>query len=340
MQKLIIFYLFYCCSIVATAQDFSYSQFYEKPLLRNPALAGVFDGDVRVSGIFRNQWQSVTVPYKTGAASVEVKLPFGKGEDWLTVGLQSTLDQAGDIKLKRTQLLPVVNFHKALSGEADNYISVAFMAGPVNNQFDPTQLKLGDQWVNGSFNAGNPTAQVFNRTGMNYWDASTGVVYSGGWNEGSHFYAGVGVFHFNRPKVAFYTNNSNTVLQPKLTLNAGISTETSDNNRLEFYADYMVQAGHRQFIGGALYGTKLAEDIDSDRSLSFYAGGLYRFNDAVIPVLKLDIYRLGIGLSYDLNVSQLTSASGWRGGFELSMSYKASLNSRSYNAGQVRCPRF
>jgi hypothetical protein len=42
-------------------QDFTFSQFYEQPLMRNPALAGVFTGDLRVSGAYRNQWASVTV---------------------------------------------------------------------------------------------------------------------------------------------------------------------------------------------------------------------------------------------------------------------------------------
>jgi hypothetical protein len=43
-------------------QDLHFSQFYEFPLLRNPALAGIFNGNFRFTGAYRNQWQSVTVP--------------------------------------------------------------------------------------------------------------------------------------------------------------------------------------------------------------------------------------------------------------------------------------
>src|SRR3569833_300842 len=91
------------------AQDLAFSQFYEQPLLRNPALAGIFNEDVRINGIFRNQWQSVTVPYQTSGLSAEVKMPRNISDNLWTIGLQVTNDVAGDIKLRRTQLLPSVS---------------------------------------------------------------------------------------------------------------------------------------------------------------------------------------------------------------------------------------
>jgi hypothetical protein len=49
------------------AQDLHFSQFYEAPLLRNPALAGLYEGDVRIQGIYKNQWNSISFPYQTGS---------------------------------------------------------------------------------------------------------------------------------------------------------------------------------------------------------------------------------------------------------------------------------
>ena len=59
----------------AIAQDIGFSQFYDQPLLRNPALAGIFTGDIRLTASYRNQWQSVTEPYRTFGLSSEIKLP-------------------------------------------------------------------------------------------------------------------------------------------------------------------------------------------------------------------------------------------------------------------------
>ncbi len=324
----------------SNAQDFSFSQFYEKPLLRNPALAGVFDGDIRVIGIFRNQWQSVTIPYQTSGASVETKFSIGNADDYLTLGLQMTNDVAGDIKLKRTQLLPVINFHKSLNQDYDSYLSMAFMAGNVSSQFDASKLQLDDQFVNGSFNANNPTMQMFNRTSVNYWDLSAGLSYSMSFGESGSFYVGASMFHVNQPKVGFYTNNETTTLSNKFTINTGLTTPTGENNRLVFFADYYSQAKNKQVIGGALYGIDLFQYYDSEDKLTLYLGGFYRWKDAFIPIVKLDVYKFSLGMSYDVNTSQLKTASQSRGGFELAASYRSKLNIRAAGAEKMRCVKF
>ncbi len=340
MKKQLIAIISLLLASNAMAQDLSFSQFYEKPLLRNPALAGVFDGDIRVAGIFRNQWQSVTVPYQTGALSVEMKFPVGNANDYLTLGLQTTYDVAGDIKLKRTQILPVINFHKSLNEDYDSYLSVAFMGGAVNSQFDVSKLKLDDQYVAGAFSASNPTQQVFSNTGVTYWDMATGLTYSQGFGDNGSWYLGAALFHFNKPKVAFYTNNQTTTLLNKFTVNGGLTAPTSDANRIVLFGDYSQQGGSNQFCGGALYGTDLVQEYDGDDKVSLYLGAFYRWKDALVPIVKLDYYNTAVGLSYDVNVSKLKTASQLRGGFELSLSYRGKFLGRSLAGEKMRCVKF
>jgi hypothetical protein len=64
-KKIILLILIYPISIIALAQDIHFSQFFEAPLLRNPSLAGIFTGDVRIQAVYRDQWNSVTTAYKT-----------------------------------------------------------------------------------------------------------------------------------------------------------------------------------------------------------------------------------------------------------------------------------
>ena len=324
---------------LAYSQDLTFSQFYENPLLRNPALAGVFEGDIRVIGTFRNQWQSITVPFQTTAFSTEVKFPFGKHDDWITAGVQITQDAAGDIKLKRTQLLPVLNFHKSLSGDNDNYLSFAIMGGVVNSQFDPTLLKLDDQFINGAFSPNNPTSGIFTKTGFSYWDLSTGISYTSSFGNGVKYYLGAALFHFNKPLVGFYTNNDQSALHRKAVLNGGLTLPLNDFSKVLFYADYFKQGGNQQFLGGVMYGTDLlqGQGYGSYQNISLYAGAFYRWNDALIPVIKMDIYEFSFGVSYDANVSQLKTASQVQGGFELTATYKAKFRNRSNAADKVRC---
>src|SRR3954470_8159605 len=79
------------------SQDIHFSQFFEAPLMRNPSLAGIYEGDVRAQIVYRDQWNSFTEAYKTASLNVEYKMPLKKGNDFITVGVQFLGDQAGKV---------------------------------------------------------------------------------------------------------------------------------------------------------------------------------------------------------------------------------------------------
>ncbi len=322
---------------IRAQQDINFSQFYELPLMRNPALAGIFTGNVRFTSAYRNQWQSVTTPYRTMALGAEVK--FFKGftpGDFVTTGLQVTNDVAGDSRLRRTQVFPVLNYQKLLNEDNSTFISVAFMGGAVNESFDPGSLKFDDQFVNGSYNSSNPTSQTFSKTGFTYLDASTGISFTSVIKNNAKFYVGAGLFHFTKPRLSFMVDND-VRLNKKWVINAGVSAYTNRYNRLEFYADYFMQGSNRLAQGGCLF-THNFDTGGDESALSLSGGVVYRWKDAVIPELKLNVNKLGIGFSYDVNASKLSTASSYRGGFELTLSYTGLWNAENIALEKVHCP--
>ncbi len=334
-QLLICLLLF---TAAAKSQDINFSQFYELPLLRNPALAGIFAGDIRVTSAFRSQWQSVTTPYRTLGLGMEYKKPIGRSNDFITLGMQLTNDIAGDSRLRRTQVFPVLNYHKSLSGEKDTYLSAGLMGGPVIQSFDPSKLSFDDQFVNGAYSPANPTKQIFTNTSFTYWDAAVGLNFSSTAGESTRYYVGLGLFHFTKPKVAFQ-KQYDIVLNPKWVVNAGLSAPVGDANKLIVYADYFMQGGARQIQGGLLLSRDLVA-YDENLKTTISAGAFYRWNDALVPVIKLDYNQFGIGITYDVNVSKLKAASQYRGAYEITLSYKAFRNSINSSAEKVRCPAF
>ncbi|TCZ74928.1 type IX secretion system membrane protein PorP/SprF [Flaviaesturariibacter aridisoli] len=320
----------------AKAQDINFSQFYELPLLRNPALAGYFRGDLKATGAFRNQWGSVTTPFRTMALGTEMRFGLGGSENYLTLGTQITNDVAGDSKLSRTQLLPALTFHKSLNEDRDAYLSAGFIGGFVQQRYDAAALTFSDQFVNGAYSPTNPTRQRLPSSNVTYLDAGAGIAYSSTMGYDVRYYAGAAIFHFNQPKVAFDAAND-VRLNQKFFVNAGLSAPVADRNRVVLYGDFFMQGGHHQAQGGVLYRHFMVEE-DDDYGVSFSFGGFYRWNDAVVPVVKLDYYKLSFGLTYDVNVSKLVKASQMRGGFELTMTYSSFLNIRSSSANKVRCP--
>jgi type IX secretion system PorP/SprF family membrane protein len=337
-QKIKIFvFLLSFCSAKVMCQDINFSQFYELPLLRNPALAGLYKGDVRATAAFRSQWQSVTTPYVTQALGLEFKFAARQNSNnYVALGLQMTNDQAGDSKLGKTQLLPVVTFHKALSEDKDSYISLGFIGGMVQQRFDVSKLSFNDQFVNGSYSEANPTKQVFNNTNVTYFDGSVGLVFSSTIGESVKYYIGGSWFHFNAPRVAFDVTKD-VKLNSKYMVNAGLSTPTGEYDKITLYVDYFKQGGNNQTQGGLIYTHDLLRQ-DEDESISISAGSFIRWNDAVIPVVKLDYYKLGIGVTYDVNISKLALASKARGGFEITLSYRNFLNMRNSSLEKTRCP--
>lgn len=332
---LLIYLMFH--AFVLNGQDIHFSQFYEFPLLRNPALAGIFNGNMRFTGAYRNQWQSVTVPYRTMGISAECKMlrGFSTG-DFITTGLQVTNDVAGDSKLQRTQVLPVINYHKLLNEDKTTLFSLAFMGGPVNEHFDASKLRFDDQYVNGAYSVSNATRQQFGSTAFTYWDASVGLSFKTSLTNNISMYVGGGLFHIAEPQVAF-TKDYDVRLNRKWGLDGGLSAWINDMDEIVFYADYFIQGGNRLLQGGGLY-THCFDETGEDGSLSIAVGGALRWKDAFIPIIKLHTHQLGIGLSYDVNISKLTTASQFRGGFELSLSYTGLWKRLAESLEKVECP--
>lgn len=335
MKKLLIIsIILFSCK--AYSQDYNFSQFYELPLMRNPALAGIFDCNFRVKSVYRNQWQQVTVPYRTSAISAEYKFSAGRG-NWHSIGTQVVYDVAGDSRLRRVEVLPVYTFHLELA--EDNYLSLGMMAGPVNTQFDPSQLKWGDQFLNGQYSSNNPTSQLIRNSSKNYLEMATGVAFSRPVAEMGSMYAGASLYHVNRAIVSF-SPGINDRLERRLGFNAGVTLPSGATNDVTFYGDAFFQGGHRQALLGGFYTISLADQYyDDANKKSLHLGGVYRWNDAVIPVVKLDFGQLSMGLSYDVNISKLKTASQSRGGFEFTLSYRNCLIGAERSSG-LPCPKF
>ena len=338
----------YLLMYTAAAQDVGFSQFYDQPLLRNPALAGIFTGDIRFTASYRNQWQSITIPYRTFGFSTEVKMPVNVvPDDNLTIGLQLFKDVAGTSNYSALQLLPAVNYSLPMSDRTNSYLSLAFIAGLRQQQFDPSKLVLNDQFVsgsNGSLSVLPSSRQVFNNTNVSYFDLSAGLSYSSGTSDDINYYIGAGLFHITKPEVGFFEGNS-ILLNRKLALNAGVFMPTSETDQLIVHGDYFGKyddrfkpSGTSTIQLGLLYSHDLYA-INDDRT-AFSLGVLYRVNDAVIPVVQLEVSKFIVGVSYDVNVSQLVVASQYRGGFELTLRYRDFLNNFNRDRRQVMCPRF
>lgn len=329
-------------SLSAISQDIHLSQFFNTPLLRNPALAGIFTGDIRVQAVYRNQWQSVGFPYQTNALSGEYKFGVGGADDFMTIGASCFYDQAGVQKLKTLQVMPAINFHKSLHGNKTSYLSGGFMAGFVSRQFDGKNLTFDNQYSGGRFNPTNPTGENFVGLNRSFLDVAVGLSYNSQLGEDGSYYAGASLWHFNKPSTGFLSNQIS--LSPKWQANAGVRTWLNNVLELTAEANFLIQGNYNQFIGGAMLRYSLNDLLNQEETaitrLSLGVGAYIRLQDAVIPYLQINYNNFDIGLSYDVNTSALKAATEGRGGFELSLTYRAFMRNQNSNIQSMRCPRF
>ena len=305
------------------AQDLHFSQFFESPLLRNPALAGLFEGDIRLQSVYRDQWNSVTTGYRTGSISGEFKRPVGNGDDFMTLGMQLFYDKAGSVSYTNTQILPALNYHKSVSSVKNAYLSLGFMGGWVQHSIDLSKVTTNSQYD------GMGIGENISDPNFSYIDGSVGLSYNSTLknNDANNYYIGVAYHHFNRPRSSFYKNKE-IELNPKFVYSGGLKLGVNEYSYITLQGDHSRQGSFRETIFGAMYGLRFGDFPDQpDYALHF--GTFFRWNDALIPVIKLDYSPLSVGISYDANISKLKPSSHGRGGFELSISWITTLKDRS-----------
>ncbi len=323
----------------ATSQDIHFSQIFETPLLRNPALAGLFSGDIRIQSVYRNQWNSVTVPYQTTSLSGEFKRNIGKADDYITIAGQILYDKAGTIALTSTHVLPALNYHKSLGAEKNTYLSLGFMGGYVQRSIDRSKITTNSQYDGTGYNPDLSDGEKLSKASYSYFDGSVGMSFNTqiGENVNNNFFAGLAYHHFNKPKNISFYSDVNNEMTAKIVGSAGLRMSMTDFSFFTLQTDYSSQGKYKETVLGALYSWKL--DKTEDPKYIFHAGAYLRWKDALIPVAKIECRPIAIAVSYDANISQLKTGSNGRGGFEVSLTFQKYKQFNS-SSEAVRCPKF
>ncbi len=307
------------------AQDVHFSQFQAAPLTINPAFTGAFNGQFRASAVYRDQWRSVTTPFKTFAVSFDAPIVHDLSvDDYLAAGVQLYNDRAGDGNLSNTSILGSIAYHKFLGANADKALTVGLQGGYTQKSIDLSKLYFGDEFNSGIFQQG--TSQEFPglNNKVNYFTINAGVSWSHSVSENFGYTLGVGAMNLNQPQEALTKKrNSEVGLGIRYTAQAGAIAYVSDKFSLRPAVLYQTQTTATELIFGNEFNVIVGNPEFRVVATGVYAGVYYRTNDAIIVNAGLDFKSFRIGLSYDYNTSSLKSASNGNGGFEISLRYIA-----------------
>ncbi len=336
-RKLFLILILTTSAIFADAQDIHFTQYYTSPENLNPALTGFFNGTQRFTLQNKTQWSSVTTPYTTFSASYDMPvLKRYLHQDLFGGGIVINRDQAGDSKFGTTQASLSLSYIKSLSRFNNQFISLGIQAGAAQRTIDYTELVFDNQYDGNSFNPTLPNNEQFSKSNFVFFDLSAGAY----WHYIRHhdlvFNGGVALYHINEPMQSLF-NNADVRLDRKLLFHASTQLEPKRNVQILPGFLFMHQGTYNEFDVGALF--KFIKIPNEVNYLALVLGLYTRMGDAFNFIAGLDYKEGSLGISYDVNTSNLVPASHNRGGLEISLSYIMSKNKKTY-VKKIPCPIF
>lgn len=304
--KISLFLIGFLPPLTFLAQDIHFSQFFRTPSTLNPALTGAFEGGYRVMGIYRTQWGSISKPFETVNLAGDAHNFMNVRN--LGVGAQMYYDKAGDGNLGtfNFNIATAYGFH--FGRLRRHYIASGIQLGLMSRQLDRNQLNFEQ---NSAFNDQNLNV---NRS---YFIVNGGVLYRYLPGPGNELSIGISWHNLNQPDVGFYENDE--LLHLRTNYHATYRFKISSKWSLEPGMLYRHQSTNNEWLAG-LNGIYVIKNTSSDFT-ALHAGLWTRVEDAAYVFFGVDWQRMSIGLSYDLNTSDLSIVTQNRGGFEISLIY-------------------
>ena len=336
-----IYYTIAILLLIATvniqAQDIHSSQFFfVSPFNTNPALTGLFQGDMRFGGSYRNQWRSVTTNYRTMMFTGDASFTIEDDRQSIGLGGHFYSDIAGDLDFRTNHYSFSISSIRKFE---NNSISIGFQAGYQSANFDPSNIVSHQQ---------ETFAFASDFTNTNFFDLSVGALWYRQLDEkkDEFIYFGGSMYHINRPIYSFLDKeNAEKRLQRKFVLHGGANLPLNNKSMILPNVIFMKQGPFYQLTAGSFY--RYQSDKKSKAETAFLFGGWIRglrledrFSvDALIAAFRVDVKQFQIAMTYDINISSLAQTSYGRGGPELSLTY---LISRTTNgkpmAGKTNRP--
>jgi type IX secretion system PorP/SprF family membrane protein len=326
------------------SQDLHFSQYNENPSLVNPALTGS-SYVMRASVVYKDQWRSVTVPYKTYGASYEMKFKasnwdkvdpfktktFKKSFSRLAGGLSFYSDKAGDGNMGTNQVnLSLASFIKA--GQNSSF-ALGLQGGMVQKTVDYTKFIFSNQYNGTGYDPNAANGEHYGSQSFAYADFAAGVNWhysreekSIGENDQMKADVGFGFFHINKPKQKFLVGTNEKLFSKYVGHARFLIGIPNSNVAFEPSIIGEFQGPTKEILGGMMVKYYFKDDSKYTgyiKRSSLGIGAYYRYGDAVIVNLLLELGQYAIGFSYDINTSALTKVSTLRGGPEITLRFNS-----------------
>jgi len=333
MNKCITILFCLICSQIIHAQDVHFSQFFAAPLITNPANTGNFDGSVRVGLNYRDQWGSVTVPYKTFSAYADAGIQPKKAANRFGIGVYAFNDQAGDGVLNTNKIFLSTAYHLGYNDNSNWRLAIGLNGGFVQKTVDIAKLTFDSQWNDFEFDEGLSNNELPTTDLLEYVDIGAGALLTIMPYEGERYILGFSAQHINEPQESFFENDNTVGIKYTATAGGFFAAGGIASFQPQLYVS--TQNSALEIIAGT--NVSIPMNAENNPYNSVFVGGWYRVKDAFWIVGGAQIDKLTFSMSYDLNLSRLRTASNTLGGFEMAIAYIFGSKTKK---DPLKCPAY
>lgn len=324
----------------AAGQDLHFSQWFNAPLITNPANTGFIpDADYRLGANYRDQWSAImSAPYRTMSLWGDAQVFRNRIENgWMGLGGVILRDDAGASTLTSTSVYGSVAYHQML-GYA-SLLTLGFNAGWVNKRINTSNLKFPDQFDGKFFDNTLPTSVIIDHPSDNYLDLQVGMNYAYFPTNKMYLNGGFSVQHINRPRESFFNTDPtgfDSRIKPRYTVFVNSSVKVNDQVIVNPMGYYTQMAGAMEMVIGLNAQFNLQDEGDQQ-----VIGGLYmRPGDAIIPMIGFVYKNIRLTFTYDVTTSGLKHYDGGYGSWEFALLNQGFYSQYNGDKRQSLCPTF
>lgn len=318
-RKLLSIILTLFCGYLV-AQDIHFTQYYASPLSLNPANTGFYEGDCRISGMYRTQWKAVGgEPYNT--ISLAFDKPYYIYSEKLNYGLIFINDNSGVVGLHVNKIFLSLSYSKIISGHE---LQIGIQPGYVNKSTKMDEYSFDEQFTLGGDEVfGGDFTGEGGSNSLSYFDLNAGILWSKQLTAKLKPSAGFSLFHITTPYESFDKIKTDaSKLSIRWIFHASAIWKLGKKLRAVPNLLYMSQKGATDF----LIGGNVEIDIQPKTIKTVYVGTLFRYGwgknyDASAWIAGVKFGQFDFGASYDINISSLSEATNNRGALEFSLTY-------------------
>jgi type IX secretion system PorP/SprF family membrane protein len=330
MKKIIPLILVFQLGVLSCLKaqiDPHFSQIYAYPLWLNPALTGAFDGAVRFTANFKDQWTGITNGYQTGAVSADFK-----ATEKVSLGLNLINQVAGSANFNYFAAYGTFGYAVPFSADGSKKLHFGLQVGFIDRSFDPSLLQFDGQYnpLIG-YDPNITSGESFLTTDAFIFDSGAGIYYDdASADDKVKLFGGASIYHINGAPDPFAAPGTKTVLPVRFNIHGGLKITASESLDITPNIIYIRQQ-QNQVRAVDIYAALKSTDGNS-----LIIGAMYRLDDAVVAEFGYHINNTMIGISYDINTSPLNTVTNGHGGLELSLNYifgSRSANSSSSTPG-------